>query len=659
VKAVGAAAFEGSVSALRRASSHWINHAWRPNIPRVETFIARVSSTISEDANVEQRERQLAAALERVRSQLPALDVDWRCSTGSVRLPEQRRIVSWAVLSPEAATSALTVSRSDSVTTLVVGDVFARGDAAQNVATAFGAGGAEGVAGLDGCFGAVVIDTRAGHVWLASDLLGRLALRLARRQDDWFISPHDVCLVAAGAAAIEFDPIALVSSAVVENSLQARSLLKGIIGLEGNDICRIDGSGELLRRRMPKLDFNARVDAKDQQGIRRLREEAVDRCVEAAKHLLENRPAVRASLTAGLDSRAALAILLGAGARSRLHTVTSGGDRSLDFRTAQRVARLAHVQHSRLTPTPATADAFIDHGRLWAFVMNGDTDAKRAARPLPRWTRGQSTGVEGTAGEVYRGYYYQYFGFTGSITNDPRQAARIMLSRRFRRYKGLPLASESLRIGFAERLQASFDEYAALSSTGSDLVDLFYLFERCAHWGARAFRGTWSHTINPFLVPSALRTAYRLPPPVGRTSAFHAIAIRRYFPEAYWVPINGGSLLALEGPGKVRYATRQSLVGFGYLKERLRRRFDRSALTTDHRLADVFADELYDAIHARLSVEGSIVESVFSKSGVAAVLQEHRARKNRLALLGYWVTQALFQELLQQVRPRNGTSQVA
>jgi hypothetical protein len=73
----------------------------------------------------------------------------------------------------------------------------------------------------------------------------------------------------------------------------------------------------------------------------------------------------------------------------------------------------------------------------------------------------------------------------------------------------------------------------------------------------------------------------------------------------------------------------------------------------------VFADELYEAIRAQLSVEGSIVASVFSKSGVAAVLQEHQTRKNRLALLGYWVTQALFQELLQQVRPRNGTSQVA
>jgi hypothetical protein len=620
----------------------------------VETFIARVSSGVAEAANVEQRERELAAALERVRSRLPALDISWRCSTGSVRLPEQRRLVSWATLVPESAPSALTLAQSEGVTTLVLGDVFARGSAAQNVAEAFRAGGAEAVAGLDGCFGAVVIDTRAGPVWVASDLLGRLALRLARRHDEWFISPHDACLVAAGAAAIEFDPITLVSSAVVENSLEARSLLKGIIGLEGNHIGRIDLSGELSHRRVPKLDFSARLDARDQRGMRSLREDAVDRCVEAAKHLLEHRRSVRASLTAGLDSRAALAILLGAGARSRLHTVTSGGDRSLDFRTAQRVARLASVGHSRLTPSPATADAFVEHGRLWAFVMNGDTDAKRAARPLPRWTRGDTTGIEGTAGEVYRGYYYQYFGLTGTITNDPRRAAQIMLSRRFRRFKGVPLASESLRAGLAERVERVFDEYASLSPTGSDLVDLFYIFERCAHWGARAFRGSWSHTINPFLVPSALRTAYRLPAPVGRTSAFHAIAIRRYFPEAYWVPINGGNLLALEGPGKLRYATRQSLVGFAYVKERLRRRFDRAALTSDHRLADVFAGELYETIRAQLTADGSIVESVFSKPGVAGVLQEHLTRRNHLALLGYWVTQALFQQLLQQVQPPGG-----
>ncbi len=618
----------------------------------METFIVRASS--AEDADVEQREGELAAALGRVRSRLPSLDLEWRCNTGSVRLAEQRRIVSWATLVPEGVPNSLTVARSEAVTAIVMGEVFARGSAAHHVAQAFEAGGAPAVAGLDGCFGAVVIELRTGQVWAASDLLGRLALRLARQRGDWFISPHDVCLVAAGAASIEFDPVALVSSAVVENSLGARSLLKDIIALEGNDICRIDTSGELQRTPLPKLDFSARLDAKDQQGIRRLREEAVDRCVDTAKHLLEDRSSVRVSLTAGLDSRAALAILLGAGARSRLHTVTHGGDRSLDFRTAQQVARLGGVEHSRLIPSPAKADAFIDHGRLRAFVMNGDTDAKRAARPLPRWTRGTTTGVEGTAGEVYRGYYYQYFGFTGTITNDPRRIAQLMLSRRFRRFKGVPLASESLRSSFTQRLRGVFDEYASLSPYGADVVDLFYIFERCAHWGARAFRGSWAHTINPFLVPNALRMAYRLPPPVGRTSAFHAIAIRRYFPEAYWVPINGGSLLALEGPGKLRYATRQSLVGFGYLKERLRRRFDRAAQTADHRSADVFADELYDTIRAQLTAEGSIVESVFSKSGVASVLQEHRTRKNHLALLGYWVTQALFQGLLREVQAPNG-----
>jgi hypothetical protein len=616
----------------------------------VETFIARVSNSAPESADVEQRERELAAALDRVRSQLPSLELEWRCDTGSLRLTEQRKVVSWAALVPQGVPSALSIERSEALTAIVVGEVFARGSAAHKVAEAFALGGAAAVAGLDGCFGAVVIENQTGQVWITSDLLGRLALRLARQHDDWFISPHDLCLVAAGAAAIEFDPVALVSCAVVENSLAARSLLKDIIGLEGNDICRIDASGELQRTRVPKLDFGARLDAKDERGIRRLREEAVDRCVEAARHLLEQRVAVRASLTAGLDSRAALAILLGAGARSRLHTMTSGGDRSLDFRTAQRVARLAGVEHSRLTPTPATTDGFLDHGRLWAFVMNGDTDAKRAARPLPRWTRGIKSGVEGTAGEVYRGYYYQYFGFTGTITSDPRRVAQIMLSRRFRRFKGLPLADEGLRVRFAERLHGVFDEYASLSQDGSDLVDLFYIFERCAHWGARAFRGSWSHTINPFLVPTALRTAYRLPAPVGRTSAFHAIAIRRYFPEAYWVPINGGSLLALEGPGKMRYATRQTLVALGYLKERLRRRFDRGALTADHGLADLFAGDLYETIRAQLTAEGSIVGNVFSKAGVAAVLQEHRTRKNRLALLGYWVTQALFQSMLRQVQ---------
>lgn len=599
------------------------------------------------------REAQLGSALQRVQAALPALGVKTRCTTGSLPLPEHGLLVSWAMLAPEEpASSTLSWFHSPDCAVLVSGEVFTPGHPARVIAETYAAHGITAVAAADGCFGVVIVDVRAGQVWVASDVLGRRALRWVERERDWLISAHDLSLVAAGGVAVELDPIALVSSAVLESSLGARSLLKGITGLEGNDIVCLGAAARPVRTRLPKLDFSGRLDPRDRDGIRRTRDEAVTSTVEVARNLVVSLPSIRASLTAGLDSRAALAILLGAGARPLLHTVTTGGAHSLDVRTAQRLAQLAGVSHRRPTSTEvATPDGFIEHVRLCAFAMNGDTDAKRATRRVPSWSRDQGAAVEGTAGEVYRGYYYQYFGLTGTVPNDVHHAAQVMLSRRYRRFKRIPLASEHFRVGLSERLHGVFEEYAALSSTGSDLVDLFYVFERCAHWGARAFRSTWSRIINPFLVPSALRAAYRLPAPVGRNSAFHALAIRRYFPAAYWIPVNGGPLLALEGPGKARFATRQALAGFGYLKEELYRRWDRDALTTNHTHADLFAAELHDPIRSLLLSDGSVVAEVFSKLGVERVLREHQEKKNHLAMLGYWVTHAVFEQLARQLVP--------
>lgn len=589
----------------------------------------------------------LQAALERVLAALPKLGMGFLVHLGQWAHGDVR--ASWALSQPATGSCLISLYDDEDCAAIAYGEVFGARSCAAAVANTYHASGAEGVQQLDGCFGAVIWDKRRERVVVGADLIGQRALRFSDSGDALWVSPHETCLVAAGAASVSFDPVSALSCVVHENSLLSKSLLRDVTGLAGHDVLTWHPRDGLRRSQLPRIDLGARIDARDQRARAACRTAVVDRVVMASEAWARSASVIKCELTAGIDSRASLACLLAANVGDRVTAITRGGPDNLDMKTARELARLAGVRHETLPPENDDPADFLAHLRLRAFTMNGETDAKRATRPLPSWRPDDFSRVEGTGGEVYRGFYYPYFGPTGTAPDSVSKVVSTLLTRRSRRFATTPVAAPEYRDQLRARLRQCFDEYAALSPNGNDMLDLYYLFERIARWSAHVRRSTWSSTRNVFLVPSAIREAYRMPSPWGTTVNLHSELIRRHFPKSRWVLINGAKPIDLEGPGRLRMATRLGLTVGQTLFEKASRRL--TGKTAPNTTALLFAGPLHEALQGLLSPPSSVATLTFGQAGTQRILDEHRTAHKHTALLGYAATLDAYRELLLAVQP--------
>src|SRR5690606_3330809 len=149
-----------------------------------------------------------------------------------------------------------------------------------------------------------------GAVDVIADTIGQRTLRMAETDECYWFSPHDACLVACGAARIEFDAVSAFSCLIVENSLRAKPLLLDVHGLEGNDWVHVALDTGAKRHRLPKIDFTDRIDVRDKRAQQQCREQIANSIVQASLPWAQSGRQIRCELTAGLDSRASLACLL-------------------------------------------------------------------------------------------------------------------------------------------------------------------------------------------------------------------------------------------------------------------------------------------------------------------------------------------------------------
>lgn len=610
----------------------------------MDTFLARIDKRELSD----QHPPSLSGTLQRVLSALPNMGMSFHVEEDKWEAHGVH--VALGASQPERGSCLVSRHHDDSVATLVYGEVFVSGSAAEVVAGAYVAGGVAAVRALDGCFGAVVFDKRQGAIVVLADLIGQRALRLVERGDSIWVAPHDACLVAAGAARVDFDSVSALSCIVIENSIRANSLLKNVMGLEGNDVVRWARGEGLTRERLPKLDLTDRLHERDKRGIEACREAVVARMVAASREWAQASPLIRCELTAGVDSRATLACLLALDVRDKIVAVTSGAPDSNDMRTAIRLARLAGVRHEVLPSASDDPQHFLENLRLRAFANNGETDSKRAARPVPKWSPDTHTRVEGTCAEIMRGFLYAYFGLTGVAPDSPERVATTILARRWRRFASVPTVTAELRVQLKARLLECFHEYATVSGNGNDMADMFHLFERTAHWSSHVRRASWSTTRNVFLVPSAIREAYRLPSPWGANVNAHFNLVRRYFPESRTTLINGSRLIDFEGPGRARLMSRVASTLAQAVWQKAATKFAGNKAPSTAAL--LFAGPLFPVVSDLLGAEGSVATQTMGAAGVRQILSEHKTAYRHPAIIGYATTMEVYKRLLLDLVPR-------
>lgn len=621
-----------------------------PSAPAVDpggmyTFCFAVSNS-SDTA-----ERCCIRALTAVRSTLCDLGSPGRIESGS--LPEAR--AAFATLKPETdlSPSRVQVSVIAELAVVVFGEQAGNLNLAASVQREFLRAGVDGVSQMTGNLSAVIVERVPGRVWICGTLLGHRSLVYHASGPTLVVSPHDLTLLGTGQVPFDLDPMSLASSVGCDWSLMGRSLLSQVERCHPMEAMLWEG-GRIRRQHLSSPVSTQRIDPADRSAMRRQVEAVAEGLITSVRERLRGAEKLHCSLTAGMDSRAVFAAISGAAAGRPIYARTTGGDRSLDVVVARRLAALVGASHTRKEPDRPVISDFAQVSRLMAFFCSGDTSAKRAMTHLPRLDPHAELTAGGNGGEIFRGFFYQYFGAAGVAPNGVEALAEQLTRWRFRRLANLPFRDPAFQRGVRDRLLQTLVYLQRWSSNTYDMADLLYLFERYGRWGAMQANSPWRSSWTPFESVVAIREAMKLPPPVGKNCPVHSLLIRRFLPRAaFWIPINGGQFLALEGPGRLRYAMRQGLNLRSLLIQKVQRRWHRASSVGDDVKARYFAEDLKPFVDGLIDAEGSLSRELFGRDGARALLDSHHAKRNQLAVLGILAIAEQWRHLALEVRDRS------
>jgi hypothetical protein len=607
----------------------------------METFLLYANAVKTDDAVL------LRNASRVTRRMMPSLGLEME--THERVIPEING--GWFYLAPRRCKAALITEYADSRQAVIVfGELYGNGtkSAAEKVIEKWRAKGPDGVRLMDGCFSALVVDLETATVHMFSDLLGHRSLRFFSDDRGFIASPHDIPIVSTGCCPAEIDSVSAASILAFDWSLEGRSLLREISAHHPNELISWR-AGTVTRHCKPMLNPEGTLDERDHGALKRHLEMMKRHMIENVWSYRNGEAAIKMDLTAGLDSRAVLAVLLKAVGAERVKAYTAGEKESRDVKAARELSRRYKFSHGYGLPETADYDTFYQYCRLRAFLMNGDTNAKRATTPLPSYD--ETPNLHGGGGEIYRGYYYypDLYRKYSKGNPDDRQVLAI-LEKKYRRLQTLPWLSDDLQGNIGERLEKIINSYSAVSRCGWDKLDLFYIYERYGRWGALVPRSTWEpRRFSPFCSPTLLCAGFRLPRPIASGLKLHKTLIKDAMPLAYYfLPVNETDFIPLEG-----HTSLQTL--FSKFASKGVKGFNRTK-RSDHRVAGheaeravIFRHFLTGGLRDLLLEENGIGTRILRKKELIKIIETHiSGESNHLQVLGFLAVMEVYRHLVEE-----------
>lgn len=363
----------------------------------------------------------------------------------------------------------------------------------------------------------------SGDLTVTTDASGQMALRCAMLGGRIYVASHDLAL--AGQVPFAVDDAALALLRRLGWSLGNRSLIRGITVLPAG---RTVMSGGQVSHAAP-----CHPDGGD----------PVPRMLSFLAGRLPPGP-VTVELSAGFDSRAALAATLACKNAADIRVMTEGPPGSRDVAVAETICRRLGLSLTRRRTRPRATRAILADWSLTAARANGHVEVDILASRGPEMPT-----VCGDGGEIHRGYYDPFRPFRDPPGGPPDRAAAIL----------------ARCLGRSDRLAARVGDLAAGADSAARVLDLFYLTERFGVWNQKLARDP-RQRISPFYAADALT-----PPGRHDRCAPHLALIRRYLPAALDLPVNGGPSPAMHGPGAAARFARDLAIFRAKLGRRLRR----------------------------------------------------------------------------------------
>ncbi len=286
------------------------------------------------------------------------------------------------------------------------------------------------------------------RLWKHTSLLSlECLLSYHYNQHALLISPHDIPIVATGLCPIEFNFDTASSIVSCDWSLRGEALLQAITVCDPNQYVTWS-NGTIEQTYKPMLISEHRIDAKDSVSCRRQVDLMIDKMRDNTRFFCGNAPIIRIDLTAGLDSRAVLAILLSVVENTRVKANTAGEVDDIEVNVARRLANRYHFSHEYNILQTTNIESFLTYSKMLAFVTNGDTNSKRAIHPLPDFEGSPPPELPGGGSAPFKGPYYPNRGpYYPSL--HAKQLLRLTaedviqhLEKKYPMIKSLPWASQ-------------------------------------------------------------------------------------------------------------------------------------------------------------------------------------------------------------------------
>ncbi len=506
----------------------------------------------------------------------------------------------------------------------------------------FRSGGADAVSRMGGMFSAIVVDRRAGQLVVVCSTLGCHSVNFAEHDELLVVSPLIAGISCIAPAPPELDHEAIATAVATGWSLGGKLPVQGVECCD--PFVQVHWAARNVRRvRQTPLIAGARLDPRDTDGIARQRDHVIELLQDGVRRAVSTQcdPPIRAALTAGMDSRAVVALLSSVAPKDALEVYTRGAASDRDVQVAQQLAERFGIRHVHVPDTQQAGDDFLRVTSYRALLTDGTYAATAAVGSSV--TPG-SRAFSGAGAEMYRGSYYPY------VRRLPGQDSLEAVYRAQLRFKlsgieQLPFASPHFRTAARSQLRDTVASLARVSADAFDLSDLFFIYERFSRWASWSWRISSKPSLVPFADSTALQNAFVLPAPVGDSALVEAI-VKRFAPRSvYWTPVNGRELLAFQGPGTLRYGVRELARVLGKLRTRIVHQLRPRAASA----APLRLDEQHpDVLRSLLLPEHSVARELFSRDELERACRGASVL-NRSSALGVLVSFELWAAQLRQL----------
>lgn len=252
--------------------------------------------------------------------------------------------------------------------------------------------GADSLVGLNGRYTVCVWDSEENSLYLMNDILGLMPVFLWQKAKSFAFSSNIWAIVCHPLFSKEIDPKGVVDLLLLSHQQANRTLLKDVPVLAPGSVTAIKG-GKVTSRVARTLQFS---DQRWDWGMDKAADEMHSLLAQSVRRRVPDGAEVRLPLSGGLDSRAALGLLLERPVRIHAFTQYQPGAYGVDARYAKRLARRAGVAHETV-PLP---DDFLAAYRRKCVAISGGLYDIHTGRYLSLSDQGGSHGLATVSGHL-------------------------------------------------------------------------------------------------------------------------------------------------------------------------------------------------------------------------------------------------------------------